>query len=106
MHAHAIQDKYSPSHQGTLWESFGKLGVMGTIEPILEDTFPGIANVKNAYQETSTMLEAVRTNKPQTYLDSDYNAAATSSTQNLNQMTNPSLAPTYSGGGNNLKRLK
>ena len=103
--AHGIQDKYSPSHQGSLWEGFGKLGVMGTIMHIFEDTFPGTANIKGAYQETGAMLEAVRTGTPKTYLNSNYNAAATTGQQNMNRMANPTLAPAYSGGGS-VKRSK
>jgi hypothetical protein len=104
--AHDIQDKYSPSHQGALWEGFGALGVMGTLEHVLEDTFPSVANIMGAYKETSTMLESVRNGTPQTYLNSDYNSAATSSTQNLNQMTNPTQGPAYSGGGTSTTRSK
>ncbi|MCZ2153588.1 MAG: hypothetical protein LC114_06750 [Bryobacterales bacterium] len=107
--AHAIQDKYSPSHQGAPWKGFTALGVMGTLEHVFEDTFPGIANLKGAYQETSTMLEAVRTGTPQTYLNSNYNAAATSGAtagqQSLKQMVSPAPVPAYSGGGS-VKRSK
>jgi hypothetical protein len=57
---HFAQDQYSPSHQGQEWHGFGEEGVLGTAEHVLQDTFPGWQNLRDAYDRTSGIIQGSR----------------------------------------------
>lgn len=71
--AHAVEDKYSDSHIGSIWDGFRELGFWGTVNHVIKDTFPSLSNISGAYNETRTLIGASMSGNADSYFSSSYN---------------------------------